>query len=279
VTRADLHAHSRASDGLFPPLEVVRRAYGAGIGALALTDHDTLAGLDEARREAERLGLAFVPGCEVSVDVAGRDIHVLAYFVTADDPRLQALLAGAERMRDERMRATLQRLARAGVRLDEAEVRREAAASRAIGRLHVARALVARRHVETLAEAFLRYLGSGACAQVPKRTPSAAETLRAIWDSGAVPVLAHPGLYGLEQPERFFADWDLGGIEACHPGHDRAAEERFAHWADERGVIVTGGSDWHGEERPAAYLGCRTVEVSAIEALRSRRRPAPRAAP
>ena len=279
MKRADLHAHSQASDGLFPPLEVARRAYGAGVGALALTDHDTLAGLDEARREAERLGLAFVPGCEISVDVAGKDIHVLAYFITVDDPRLRALLAGAERMRDERMRGTLERLARAGVRLDEAAVRREAAASRAIGRLHVARALVARGHVGTLAEAFQRYLGNGACACVPKQTPSAGETLRAIWDSGAVPVLAHPGLYGLEEPERYFADWDLGGIEACHPGHDRAAEERFARWAGARGVVVTGGSDWHGEERPAGYLGCRTVATSAIEALRSRRRPAPRVTP
>jgi len=272
VTRADLHAHSRVSDGIFPPLEVVRRAHGAGIGALALTDHDTLAGLDEAQREAERLGLAFVPGCEVSVDVAGRDIHVLAYFVTVGDPRLQALLAGAERMRDERMRATLARLAEAGVTLDEADVRRAAAASHAIGRLHVARALVSRGHVETLPEAFLRYLGSGACAYVPKQTPSASDTLCALWDAGAVPVLAHPGLYGLEEPERFFADWDLGGIEARHPSHDPASEARFAAWAAARGVAATGGSDWHGDERPSAYLGCRTVAAEVVDALRQIRR-------
>lgn len=274
MTRADLHTHSRASDGLFPALEVARRAYGAGLGALALTDHDTLAGLEEAGREAERLGLTFVPGCEISVDVAGRDIHLLAYFVTEHAPGLRTLLAGAERMRDERMRDMLVRLARAGLPLEEAEVRRQAVATRALGRLHVARALVARSHVGTLAEAFARYLGSGACAYVPKQTPSARDALDAIWEAGAVPVLAHPGLYGLEEPERFFADWELGGIEARHPGHDAASEARFARWAGARDVVITGGSDWHGEERPAAYLGCRSVAADAVEALRSRRRPA-----
>jgi hypothetical protein len=273
VTRADLHVHSRASDGLFAPVEVVRRAHGAGLDALALTDHDTLAGLGEAQREARRIGLDFVPGCEISVDVDGRDIHLLAYFVDLAEPRLMRLLAGAERMRGERVRGILRRLAAAGLALDEQDVRAEAAGSHAIGRLHVARALVSRRHVGNLAEAFLRYLGGGACAYVSKQTPSGPETLAAVWESGAVPVLAHPGLYGLEEPERFFGAWDLGGIEVNHPGHDRDAQERFLRWARQLGCVATGGSDWHGDERPAAYVGCRTVEGAVIELLRAKRRP------
>jgi predicted metal-dependent phosphoesterase TrpH len=253
----------------------VRRAHGAGLAALALTDHDTMAGLDEAAGEARRLGLGFVPGCEISVTVGGQDIHVLAYFADPADPSLARLLRDAERMRGDRVRETVSRLQRAGVGLSVEDVFAQAASSRAAGRLHVARALIARGLVASVAEAFQRYLGAGACACVPKRTPSIDAALAAVWGSGAVPVLAHPGLYGPECPESFFADWDLGGLEVRHPGHSPEAERRFEAWARERSWIATGGSDWHGDERPAAYLGSRAVDAAAVEALRQRsRRPA-----
>jgi 3',5'-nucleoside bisphosphate phosphatase len=270
--RADLHVHSTASDGLAAPVEVMRRAHGAGLAGLALTDHDTVAGLAEAQPEALRLGLAFVPGCEVSVVVGAYDIHLLAFFVDPAHPRLAALLGGMDRMRRERVRETVARLWRAGVPLTEEEVWAQARASHAVGRLHVARALAAAKHVGSVTEAFARYLGRAGCAHVPKRTLPIGETLAAVWGGGAVPVLAHPGLYGIDEPERFFADWDLAGIEAHHPGHAAEAEARFERWATERGWVATGGSDWHGEERAAGYLGCRSVEVATIGLLEGRRR-------
>jgi 3',5'-nucleoside bisphosphate phosphatase len=273
--RADLHAHSNASDGLTTPVELVRRAHGAGLAAVALTDHDTIAGLAEGGAEARRLGLEFVPGCEVSVVVDPHDIHLLAFCVDPAHPRLSALLGDMDRMRRERVRETVARLRSAGVPLDEAQVWAQARESHAVGRLHVARALVAGGHAGSVTEAFVRYLGRNGCAQVPKRTLPIGETISAIWDAGAVPVLAHPGLYAIEDPERVFGEWDLAGIEVRHPGHDAVTEARFARWAVERGWVATGGSDWHGESRAAGYLGCRTVGIETIGELERRRRSAP----
>jgi 3',5'-nucleoside bisphosphate phosphatase len=273
--QADLHAHSSASDGLATPVELVRRAHGAGLAAVALTDHDTIAGLAEGRAEAGRLGLQFVPGCEVSVVVGRHDIHLLAFCVDPAHPRLSALLRDMDGMRRERVRETVARLRDAGVPLDEERVWAQARESHAVGRLHVARALVAGGHVGSVTEAFARYLGRNGCAHVPKRTLSIEETIAAVWAAGAVPVLAHPGLYAIEDPERVFADWDLAGIEVRHPGHDAVAEERFARWAVERDWVATGGSDWHGETRAAGYLGCRTVGIATIGELERRRRAGP----
>ncbi len=269
---ADLHLHSTASDGLFPPCEVVRRAFGAELSALALTDHDTFAGLAEAADEARRLRLTFVPGCEISVDERGIDVHLLAYFVDAQHPLLRGQLRNMDASRRERMREMVGRLQGLGIGITESEVWAQAAGSRSVGRLHVARAMLRGGHVASLTEAFRGFIGVGAAAYVPKHTATAPEVLAAVWGSGAVPVLAHPGLYGLEDLEGFFAGWELGGIEAIHPAHTPQVEERLRDWARRRDYVVTGGSDWHGDERPSAYIGCRGIALGDLDALESRRR-------
>lgn len=275
MRRVDLHIHSSASDGLFSPREVVRRAHGAGLEAMALTDHDTLAGLAEAAREAGRLRLGFVPGCEISIVQRDLDLHLLAYFVEPDSGALACLLGDMEERRRERVREMVRRLQAAGVRLTEDEVWVQAGGSRSVGRMHVARALVAAGHALTLEEAFGRFIGTDNPGYVPKRTPAAGEVLEAVWNSGGVPVLAHPGIYGVDDPDRLIAGWDLGGVEAFHPGHAARDEERFLAWAARRGWVVTGGSDWHGENRANGYIGCRGVDPSALDGLARKRRTAP----
>jgi 3',5'-nucleoside bisphosphate phosphatase len=272
VKPADLHLHSSASDGLFTAREVMRRAHGLGMKAVALTDHDTLTGLAEAAAEAGRLGLGFVPGCEVSVAWEGRDLHVLAYHVPAGESPLCALLAQSARMRRERVQAMIARLRQLGVEIAEAAVWSEAAASQAVGRAHVARALARSGAVGSLDEAFRRFIGNAGPAFVPKVTPSLERVLEAIWVSGAVPVLAHPGGYDLESIRERIAALDIGGIEVAHPRHTPDAEARLIEWAGERGWIATGGSDWHGDERPDLGIGCRGVGLEILAALRDRRR-------
>ncbi|MBM3318385.1 MAG: PHP domain-containing protein, partial [Candidatus Eisenbacteria bacterium] len=167
--RADLHLHSDLSDGLFPPREVMRRAHGAGLLAAALTDHDTLAGLSEARVEALRLGFDFLPGCEISVAWEGFDLHILAYGVEAGSP-LGAELERMEAHRLERLRAMLARLARLGAPVSEQAVLDGARGCRAVGRQHLSRALVAGGWVSSREEAFGRFIGASAPAYVPKET-------------------------------------------------------------------------------------------------------------
>jgi predicted metal-dependent phosphoesterase TrpH len=272
MSGADLHLHSTASDGLFSPREVVRRAFGVGLAALALTDHDTLAGIDEAGREARRLGIVFLPGCEVSVAWEGHDIHVLAYGVAAEQGPLPALLAETARARDDRMRAMLGHLARLGIELREDEVRAHGRSTHATGRMHVARALVSGGHAHSCGEAFGRWIGRAGPAYVPKQTRPLDEILAAIWMGGGVPVLAHPGGYGVDGLEAWCVGWDLGGIETRHPCHSSETEARLTAIARDRGWVATGGSDWHGDEHAENGIGCRLVVEGIVDEILARRR-------
>ncbi len=272
MTGADLHLHSTVSDGRCAPREVMRRAFGCDLAAVALTDHDTVAGLPEARREARRLGLEFVPACELSVAAGAIDVHVLAYHIDAAHAGLTRLLAELRAAREQRIRAMLARLADLGVKLRLEEVLAEARGSQAIGRLHVARALCRRGWAASPSAAFQAYIGDGQPAYVPKSTPVPELVLRTVRAAGGAPVIAHPLLYGLEDPEAFFAGWDVAGVEVGHPGHPRQASAELAGWIGRRGLIATAGSDWHGEEEPDAYIGCRRCELAVVAHLRASRR-------
>ncbi len=272
--RADLHLHSTASDGRFSPREVVRRAHGAGLEAIALTDHDTISGLAAAGREARRLGIGFVPGCEISVEHQGIDVHLLAYFVDPESPRLRSLLEGLHQTRRERIGRMVERLVGLGLPLRPADVWAEAGRASSVGRLHVARALVTRGLVRSVGQVFRDYLGDGGPAYVPKATPSSEEILSLVWSTGGVPVVAHPGLYHVEDPEAFFASWELGGIEVGHPSHTPEMRLLLERWARDRNLAITGGSDWHGQEEEDAYIGCEWVSSDVIADLRRRRPPA-----
>ena len=268
MTGADLHLHSTASDGRCAPREVMRRAFGCDLAAVALTDHDTLAGLSEAASEARRLGLRFVTGCELSVTTGSLDVHVLAYGIDPAHPGLQALLGRMQVAREERVREMIARLTALGLPLRWEDVLAEAHGSHALGRGHVARALRRQGRVTSLSEAFQTYIGDGRPACLAKRTPRPEEVLRVVRAAGGAPVIAHPLLYGLADPEAFFADWDAAGVEVDHPGHPAHLRAGLAAWVARRGLIATAGSDWHGEEAPEAYIGCRRCALSAVDQLR-----------
>ncbi|MBD3236219.1 MAG: PHP domain-containing protein [Candidatus Eisenbacteria bacterium] len=270
VGRADLHVHSSASDGLCPPREVVRRAYGVGLDALALTDHDTLAGLAEAAREARSLGIDFLAGCEISIVDAELDVHLLAYAVDPDAAQLNSLLKAIHQGRVGRVREMVRRLRAAGAGVTFEQVVHQAAGSYSIGRMHVARALVAGGFSPSIEMAFARWIGNSGEVYVPKRTPGASEALAAVRAAGGVAVLAHPGLYGIDTAEARFAEWDVDGIEVYHPAHREADLRRLLDWAERRECVVTGGSDWHGDEHPAGYIGSVSVAAEVVAQLRAR---------
>lgn len=281
----DLHMHSTASDGTDRPEALPALARQAGLKAIALTDHDTTAGLEACAAAAKRTRIRFVPGIELSVDqsieVHGSQrldspaaLHILGYFIGASGhlAKIQLQLSEARARRNPQMVAALIEL---GVKIDYDEVVKAAGGSggpNVVGRPHIASVLVRKGYVKSIHEAFVRYLGVGGAAYVRKDRLSALEALEAIHAAGGLAVLAHPVQLGLSGPgdlEHVVArlkDLGLDGIETRHSDHSPADVEHFEQMAARFDLRTTGGSDYHGS-RKAAGLGSPKVPLHVYERL------------
>lgn len=272
---ADLHLHTTRSDGRLSPSDLVRQAHAAGVRVLAVTDHDTTAGVEEAMAEAARLGIRCLPGVEVGVQCLGADIHLLGYFADPRGPALQALLSDLRRAREERLGAMVQRLRLLGLPVTFASVRRSVAPGSPVGRPHLAAWLVARGWVRDLEEAFRWHLGDGGPAYLPNRTPTPEAVLRILLASGTVPVLAHAGVVPSEEVFERFRAAGLMGLEVHHPRHDPATTARLRALAAQHGLLETGGSDYHGFGRDLPPGSVR-APAGAVARLDAARREVPR---
>lgn len=266
----DLHTHSTISDGSERPARVVELAAAAGLSALALTDHDRLDGIDEARRAAVGLGIDFVPGCELSCSHQGT-MHLLVYFVEPGDGPLQDELVSLQRARDDRNAALADRLASLGLPVSLAEMEREAGGS-GVGRPHVAAVLVRKGVVGSVQEAFDTWLAKGGPAYVPKRQLSPREAVRLARASGGVAVLAHPLSLGLPAGELAatlseLAEMGLGGVEAVYGRYQPCERARISDMAAAAGLAVTGGSDFHGTYKPDLRVGAGTGDLDVRDDL------------
>lgn len=272
ITHADLHTHTKASDGTCEPAENVRLAKEAGLAAVAITDHDTVAGVPAARKAAEELGIEVIPGIEVSSVGRGQDIHVLGYFVPYEDEAFQERLVSLRETRHERNQLLIARLQELGIPITLENVyRRKQGTDKNIGRPHIAEELIELGVVASIDEAFAKYLGKEGAAYVnpPRITPQQAITL--IKDAGGAAVLAHPGLYDADDLVEELIAFGLDGIEVNHPDNDPDQRARYTAWANEHGLVITGGSDfhgWRGEEPFHAMLGTHTAPMEAVEKLR-----------
>lgn len=248
--RLDLHLHSNASDGECPPAEVVRRAADARLDVIALTDHDTAAGVDEARETAEGYPIHVIPGLEVSSTWKGHDIHVLGYFVDTDAPALRGHADHARRRRSERMREMISLLDDVGVAVSYDDVLSAAGDEvESLARPHLAQALVARGHVATVREAFDRYISDQGPAFVPTRLQSPAEAAELIREAGGLASWAHPPRDQLDELLPLLVDSGLEGIEVFRPNHAPYQVRDLQDRARRFGLVATGGSDWHGPDR------------------------------
>jgi len=268
----DLHSHSLASDGQYPPAEVAALAAEAGLSAWALCDHDTVAGLLPAAESAARLGLRFIPGIELSAFLERREIHLLGHFVDPVHPTLTAFEDFLADHRRERMRAIVQRLAALGVQVTEAAIERHSG-GKTLGRPHVARAIVESGAVATVREAFDRYLGEGQPAYVARYRLEAADAVALVRGAGGTVTIAHPGVSKLEVAEvARLAAAGVSGIEAHHPDHNPSVREKYLRAAALHGLVATAGSDYHGPEvSPDRRLGMVTMDEAALAALEARR--------
>lgn len=267
----DLHAHTTASDGALAPAALVDLARREGIGVLGVTDHDTVAGLDEAMEAGARLGVEVVPGVEISSHYHRQEIHLLGYFVQPTAPALLERLAAWREDRLGRLHRMVDRLRRYNIRLDASGIVARAGSS--VGRPHVAMALMEGGHVATVEEAFDRFLAEGKPAYVPRQHVPVADAIALVRAAGGLPVLAHPGMYGNDGMIPDLLGDGLAGIEVLHCDQNEAATTRYRRLASRYDLVCTGGSDFHG--LPGAKpqrLGHPSLPEEDLRALRARHR-------
>lgn len=271
----DLHCHTTASDGTVSPTELVRHAAERGVDVIAITDHDTVAGVAEGLRTAGEVGVRVIPGIELSTRHDSRDVHILGYFIDHTNGELLTTLDG---MRSQRLQRAQQMVARLrdlgyGVTMDDV---REHAGGDVLARPHVARALVAKGIVPSVRAAFApEFIGDGGRAYVSRAAPSSVEAIDVIRRAGGVAVVAHPGVGHHEgevkpmSPEAIgeLAAGGLVGLEVDHPDHPSLVRDRLNAIAHEYGLVVTGGSDWHGLEHTLGGWSTSEESFARLETL------------
>jgi 3',5'-nucleoside bisphosphate phosphatase len=277
----DLHTHSTYSDGTLTPTQLIEHACSLGITAIALTDHDTLGGVGEALEAQCNFDIEVIPGVELSIEYALPDnghIHMLGLFL---DTNSSVLLEGLDWLREQREARTpriIEKLGDLGIHITEHEVR-SIAGNGSVGRPHIARLLMARGFVSSIQEAFDRFLAKGAPAYIPKRKFSLERAIKMIRGAGGIPILAHP--YSLKLGDQDLRSllvrmkgMGLGGIEAFYTDHTSEQTEQFLTLSKELDLGVSGGSDFHGENKPEIRLGSGRGDLSIpstiLDELRSR---------
>ncbi|MCC6943418.1 MAG: PHP domain-containing protein [Thermomicrobiales bacterium] len=274
----DLHCHTNASDGFLSPAELIALAAAQQMRTLAITDHDTIDGLAEATAAALEHGIEVVPGVEISSNTGGSEIHMLGYFVDPASPILSDHLRWCIESRIARVEQICRRLTAAGLPLTVDEVL-AVAGSGSVGRPHVAQVMIARGYVDSIGDAFARYLGRGKPGFVQRENVAPAKAVGVIIESGGAAVLAHPYATGaaLEVlPD--LIDAGLAGLEAWYGEYDQRTRERLAAMAEKLGLIATGGSDFHGTGfKEGRNLGSVAIDHDVVDQLRQAAGSGPRA--
>lgn len=275
INYVDLHTHTTASDGVCTPTDNVRLARQAGLVAVAITDHDTVSGIDEARQEGDRIGIKVVPGVEISTVDRGIDVHILGYYMDDKDPVFNERLIQLRDTRNIRNDLILSRLSELGISITMKEVNdyltKQKSVDQTLGRPHIADVLVARGIVNTVAEAFELYLGKGGAAYVNPPRIGPQKAIEWIREAGGKAVLAHPGLYNNEEIVLDIIQHGIDGIEAYHSDHNEEQQQHYNELATRHGLIVTAGSDFHGTKAGVTFhgeIGSRRIDASILELLK-----------
>lgn len=269
----DLHIHSRYSDGTHTPAALIDLAVKRKLAAIALTDHDTMAGITEFLEYARGRELKVLGGIEISAWHEEKTVHVLGYGLNHTDPLLLARLAELQAARHDRNRGIFEKLRQLGIQAELTEIPQQENGQ--IGRPHIARLLVRKRIVRTIHEAFSRFLKRGGTAYVESLRIHAADAIRLVRDAGGLAMLAHPAitdpqLTAVPELIRQFKSVGLSGIEAYYPTHTTRQTKALLQLAEEHGLLLCGGTDFHGDTRHGAPLGGTTATVRVPRAVYDR---------
>ncbi len=267
---ADLHLHSNQSDGTDSPAEVVARAVAAGLKAMALTDHDTVAGNEEAAEAAAGEGIAFIPGVEVSAEFDLVEVHILGLGVAQISPEFDERLSSIRQDRILRVELMIKKLRDLGIEITEDRLAAEISEGASPGRLHVARALYRIGVTKSIQEAFTRFIGIGRPAYVPKNRIPAHEAVELIHASGGLASVAHPGIGGVRKKLRQLLALPFDAVEVWHPEHNTGQSAEFGILVRENGLVATGGSDDHGSKTQRKNIGETGLNETDFNALLER---------
>ncbi|MDI3312049.1 MAG: PHP domain-containing protein [Thermoanaerobacterium sp.] len=249
----DLHIHTTKSDGMHKPKEVVHMAKKVGLSVIAITDHDTLEGIDEAIDASTSLDIEIVPGIELNSYDGKQDVHILGYFIDHNNKDFLKRLVEIRNSRISRAKLMIQKLNEIGVNINYDNVLKYAKESY-IGRPHIAKAIVEAGYSKSVKESFDKYIGEGQPAYIERYRLHPFESIKMIKDSGGIPVLAHPGLLKDKKIISHLIKNGLNGIEVYHSKHDEKDTEFFKDFAIENNLLITGGSDFHGIDIDGRYL-------------------------
>jgi len=255
----DLHAHTSASDGTLSPKELVNLAKSEGIEAIAITDHDTIEGVSEALEAGEKNGIEVIPGVEISIDHQPGSMHVLGLFVDIESKKLNEYLTDLQASRSSRNPRIIEKLNEVGLSITMEQVR-EISGGGQVGRPHIASALLKNGHVSSIQQAFDKYLKKGALAYYERRRLSREKAVDMIHGAGGLVILAHPGTLGVNRISfnnlmSELKEVGFDGIEVFYNNHSQVDEDRLMKIVDEFGFIISGGTDFHGDNKPSIKLG------------------------
>lgn len=264
----DLHVHTNFSDGLLTPTQVVRKVKEAGLKAVGIVDHDTIDGISEAVNAGSRLGIEIVPGVELSSQYEGKDIHIIGFYFDPDHPRLMKYLECFRQERYRRAAKMIRNLNQIGICLTMEEVECRAR-GRCIGRPHLAEVLMEKGYVETFQEAFQRYIGYGSQVYEEKYRINPDEAIALISEARGLSFLAHPGYVLSDNIICRFIKAGLDGIEIVHPKFNQERTQHLHQFAQNHGLLVSGGSDCHGGRNGYFFIGQYNVPYAILEEMKN----------
>ena len=278
MKRIDLHTHSLCSDGAQTPADVVRTAKEAGLSAIALSDHDNIEGVQEAMDTGKALGVEVIPAVELSAQ-ADTELHILGYFVDIHNKKLQDAMLLALKVRDERQEETCRKLNEQGFDITMDEVRAAANGNPVLCRAHFAKVMVEKGYAESVKDAFNRYLSVGCYAYTNRQALTAQEAISLIREAGGIAVAAH--LHLIKKPDdelreylKELTSYGLSGVEGYYTDYTPDMEQRYQAMAKELGLVISGGTDYHGANKPHIAIGKGTgnlqIPYSVLEGLRKR---------
>lgn len=278
VKRIDLHTHSLKSDGSQTPAAVVRTAYAAGLSAMALSDHDNIEGVPEAIAEGQHLGVEVIPAVELSAQ-SDTELHILGYFIDIQNKRLNDAMAYARQVRDLRQEETCRKLNEQGFQITMDELREEAHGNPVLCRAHFAQIMVRKGYAESVKDAFRRYLSVGCYAYTNRQALTATEVVSLIKEAGGIAVAAHLHLIKMEdeplkQYLKSLIPYGLEGVEGYYTDYTPDMNQRYRAMAKELGLAISGGTDYHGTNKPHISIGKGRgdleIPYSVLEGLKER---------